>query len=71
MGRLFDAVASLMNLFQTVSFTGQAAIALESLCSDSIVSGSNQLYVNRGLRSYFPGSLFCPPVMTVITLDKD
>ncbi len=32
--------------------------------------GRNQLYVNRGLGSYFPGRLFCPPEMTVITLDK-
>ena len=32
--------------------------------------GRNQLYVNRGLGSYFPGRLFCPPEMTVITLDR-
>ncbi|MGK7877432.1 MAG: metallophosphoesterase [Xenococcaceae cyanobacterium] len=30
--------------------------------------GSNQLYVNRGLGTYFPGRLFCPPELTVITL---
>lgn len=30
--------------------------------------GLNQLYVNRGLASYFPGRLFCPPEVTVITL---
>ncbi|MGF1461165.1 MAG: metallophosphoesterase [Leptolyngbyaceae cyanobacterium] len=30
--------------------------------------GSNQLYVNRGLASYFPGRLFCPPELTLITL---
>ncbi|MCU0570473.1 MAG: metallophosphoesterase [Oculatellaceae cyanobacterium Prado106] len=30
--------------------------------------GSNTLYVNRGLGSYFPGRLFCPPEVTVITL---
>ncbi|ACK65224.1 metallophosphoesterase [Rippkaea orientalis PCC 8801] len=28
----------------------------------------NQLYVNRGLGTYFPGRLFCPPEVTVITL---
>jgi len=28
----------------------------------------NQLYVNRGLGSYPPGRLFCPPEVTVITL---
>jgi predicted MPP superfamily phosphohydrolase len=30
--------------------------------------GNNLLYVNRGLGSYFPGRLFCPPELTVITL---
>lgn len=30
--------------------------------------GHNQLYVNRGLGSYLPGRLFCPPELTVITL---
>jgi uncharacterized protein len=30
--------------------------------------GDNQLYVNRGLGTYFPGRLFCPPEVTVITL---
>lgn len=30
--------------------------------------GRNQLYVNRGLGTYFPGRLFCPPELTVITL---
>ena len=30
--------------------------------------GSNLLYVNRGLGTYEPGRLFCPPEVTVITL---
>jgi predicted MPP superfamily phosphohydrolase len=30
--------------------------------------GTNQLYVNRGLGTYPPGRLFCPPEVTVITL---
>ncbi|PSF37441.1 metallophosphatase [Aphanothece hegewaldii CCALA 016] len=30
--------------------------------------GNNQLYVNRGLGTYFPGRFFCPPELTVITL---
>lgn len=30
--------------------------------------GSNQLYTNRGLGSYPPGRLFCPPEVTIITL---
>jgi uncharacterized protein len=32
--------------------------------------GKNQLYVNRGLGTYFPGRLFCPPEVTVITLES-
>ncbi len=30
--------------------------------------GENQLYVNRGLGTYFPGRLACPPEVTVFTL---
>ena len=30
--------------------------------------GENQLYVNRGLGTFPPGRLFCPPEVTVITL---
>ncbi len=30
--------------------------------------GKNQLYTNRGLGTYRPGRLFCPPEVTVITL---
>jgi uncharacterized protein len=30
--------------------------------------GRNQLYVNRGLGTYFPGRCFCPPELTIITL---
>lgn len=30
--------------------------------------GRNQLYVNRGLGTYFPGRFCCPPELTVITL---
>ncbi len=31
---------------------------------------NNWLYVNRGLGTYFPGRLFCPPELTVLTLVK-
>ncbi len=31
--------------------------------------GENWLYVNRGLGTYLPGRLFCPPELTVITLE--
>jgi uncharacterized protein len=30
--------------------------------------GNNLLYINRGLGTYMPGRLFCPPEVTVITL---
>ncbi len=30
--------------------------------------GDNLMYVNRGLGTYFPGRLFCPPEVTVMTL---
>ncbi|BAY98381.1 metallophosphoesterase [Tolypothrix tenuis PCC 7101] len=33
--------------------------------------GSNQLYINRGLGTYRPGRLFCPPEVTVITLLRE
>lgn len=33
--------------------------------------GNNQLYVNRGLGTYLPGRLFCPPEVTVITLQSE
>lgn len=33
--------------------------------------GQNRLYVNRGLGTYFPGRLFCPPEVTVITLRSE
>ena len=31
--------------------------------------GRNQLYVNRGLGTYFPGRFYCPPELTIITLE--
>lgn len=33
--------------------------------------GDNRLYVNRGLGTYLPGRLFCPPEVTVITLVRN
>ncbi|MBD2385396.1 metallophosphoesterase [Cylindrospermum sp. FACHB-282] len=33
--------------------------------------GKNQLYVNRGLGTYLPGRLFCPPEVTIITLENN
>lgn len=31
--------------------------------------GKNQLYINRGLGTYFPGRINCPPEVTLITLE--
>lgn len=31
----------------------------------------NQLYINRGLGTYLPGRLFCPPEVTIITLQRE
>jgi predicted MPP superfamily phosphohydrolase len=33
-----------------------------------IINQNHRLYVNRGLGTYLPGRLFCPPEVTVITL---
>ncbi len=33
--------------------------------------GNNRLYVNRGLGTYLPGRLFCPPEVTIITLVRN
>ncbi|OUL22029.1 metallophosphoesterase [Nostoc sp. 106C] len=33
--------------------------------------GKNQLYINRGLGTYLPGRLFCPPEVTLITLQSE
>ncbi|MBP0000242.1 MAG: metallophosphoesterase [Cyanobacteria bacterium SID2] len=32
--------------------------------------GQNSIYVNRGLGTYFPGRLFCPPELTVLRLER-
>lgn len=32
--------------------------------------GNNRLYVNRGLGTYLPGRVFCPPELTVLTLNR-
>ena len=32
--------------------------------------GKNQLYVNRGLGTYYPGRINCPPEVTIITLEQ-
>jgi hydrogenase maturation protein HypF len=45
-GRLFDAVASLVSLRQTVSFEGQAAMALEAIAADGVFEAYEFAIVN-------------------------
>ncbi|MBD2296611.1 metallophosphoesterase [Anabaena sphaerica FACHB-251] len=47
----------------------QAIISNWELSQGLHLLGKNQLYVNRGLGTYFPGRLFCPPEVTIITLE--
>ncbi len=46
-GRLFDGVASLVGLYQTVSFEGQAAMGLEFLLEGVEIDGSYQFKVSE------------------------
>ncbi|MBK4732604.1 metallophosphoesterase [Oxynema sp. CENA135] len=39
-------------------------------CEGFYQVGTNALYVNRGLGTYFPGRFFCPPEVTAIVLES-
>lgn len=43
-GRLFDAVAAILDLYQTVSYDGQAAIALEALAESATLEQNTKSY---------------------------
>jgi uncharacterized protein len=55
---------------QTFPFlrTAQRVVAHWEWVSGLHPVGPNQLYVNRGLGTYPPGRLFCPPELTIVTL---
>ncbi len=46
----------------------QIAEAQDAAQNHAAQPAYNQLYVNRGLGTYLPGRLFCPPEVTLITL---
>lgn len=66
MGRLFDGVASLLNLHQTVSFEGQAAMALEFVASLSLATERYPF----SLATTFPWVIDWRPMVRAIVHDQ-
>jgi hydrogenase maturation protein HypF len=65
MGRLFDAVASILNLAQKITFSGQAAMLLESLCSETTFNGTYPFSIEKD------GQIDWQPMLEEILTDQN
>jgi [NiFe] hydrogenase maturation protein HypF len=68
MGRLFDAIASLLGICQIASFEGQAAIALENLCYAANTAESYKFNIKFDVKNQ--GEIDWSPLIQAILEDR-